>query len=190
MALDTWILSWSTSVIVQHVFGSLQKNFVWKENFRRLFHAIYGQCVCSNHYLLQFTICFVLCKAEVCFWLTLVIANVIRFVVKVAPSVKFISSNHLSSMTTRISEKTILSLDVWSLYFFPINFLILLIIFLKYVTQSKPMFWDCSWSWHFLVVHNQYFCITKMVIQCHCLRINIHESIHAKLKLEFMMKPL
>ena len=52
------------------------------------------------------------------------------------------------------------------------------------------MFWDCSWSWHFLVVHNKLFCSRKMVLRWHCLGINIHESIHVKFKLIFMMKPI
>ena len=52
------------------------------------------------------------------------------------------------------------------------------------------MFWECSCSLHFLVVHNKNICSGKIVIHWHCLRNNIHESIHVNLKLAVMMKPL
>ena len=59
-----------------------------------------------------------------------------------------------------------------------------------FVTKSRPMFWDCFWSWHFIVVFNKCVGSIKMVLPYHCLRINIHEIIHVKLNSAVMMKPL
>ena len=64
------------------------------------------------------------------------------------------------------TKKLTLSLDVWPGFFLfcILNVLIYLIILWKCINKPKPMFWDCSLSLHFLVVHNNCFCRTKRVL--------------------------
>ena len=99
LALDTWNVSWSNFVLVQQVLVVYWANVLRKENSHHVFHAISGESMCSNNCLLQFTVCVALCNVEN---LPLVFSHLIRSFIKVAPSVKFISSNHYSSTTTTL----------------------------------------------------------------------------------------
>ena len=69
--------------------------------------------MCSNHLLLQFPICITLCHLEFCFWLTLVLAHLIRGIGNISPSINSTSFSHSSSTTTTLSQEKTLSLDMW-----------------------------------------------------------------------------
>ena len=56
MAPDTLKFSRPSSVIVQEVLVVYLEDFIWKGIYHHVPHKIYGQTVCSNHYLLQFFI--------------------------------------------------------------------------------------------------------------------------------------
>ena len=121
-------------------------------------------------------------------------SRLIRAAGKVAPSVKFSIIKPLFLNDHNNFTKTLIFIVwcvVWLIFkLCIIKVLIWLIIFLTHVTKSQTVFWDWSLSWHFIVVNKKCFSSSRIVLQWHCLRINIHESIHLNLKLEVTMKSL
>ena len=82
-------------------FGSLLSKFILKRKLTsRISRNIWKKPVCSIHCLFQYPVCVSLSHVEILFLLNLFFALLVKTVGKVAPSVKFISSNHHSSMTT------------------------------------------------------------------------------------------
>ena len=82
-------------------------------------------------------------------------ARLIRVVGNIAPSVKFIPSNHYYSMTTIFSQifNFIVGCVAWLFVKLCIvKLMIKIIILWMHVTKSNIMLWQCSWSWHSIVV--------------------------------------
>ena len=67
---------------------------------------------------------------------------------------------------------------------------IYLIIFSTYVPKCNLIFWNCSWTWHLPLFLSKVFRSWKIFLHWNYLKIDIHESIHVKLKLVVMTKHL
>ena len=71
-------------------------------------------CVFQPLFTVIFLMCCFVSRGKLLFWFILYSSHLIRVVRKVEPSVKFISKNHYSSVTTIFSQNNLTSsLDVW-----------------------------------------------------------------------------
>ena len=142
-------------MLVQQVLLVYWTDFHWKENFNHISHAVYGQAVFSNHCLLQFPLCVHFYHAHFYLFIDSSFARLIRVVGNIAPSVKFIPSNHYYSMTTIFSQifNFIVGCVAWLFVKLCIvKLMIKIIILWMHVTKSNIMFCQCSWRWHSIVV--------------------------------------
>ena len=114
--------SWYLKCVFIHLcdsstcFGSIRRKFPLYTKFPSCFsHNIWTLCMFQPLFIAIYRMRRFVSREKFIFWFNIVFAGLIRDFGKIAPSFKFIPSNHLPSMTTiylRIFKT--LSLDVWS----------------------------------------------------------------------------
>ena len=107
MALDTYFFK-STSVLFQQVLVSLKRKFLSRISYNistiRVFQPLFIAIFCMHRFV---------SRRNHMFLLSLVFACLMRGVINVLPSGKFISSKHSSSKASTFKEKLSSLLDVW-----------------------------------------------------------------------------
>ena len=172
-----------------------QQDWVVHLSYFHIYHdvprAIYGQCECSNHFLLQFWKCIAFFHMEL-FWLNLNFGRLFISGGKVSLPVKFIFKNILTQRPQYSCKMVHLFFSSFLLFF--------LLLFcqsldpthnlLKNITKYKPLFWYWSRFWSLFVFFNKFLGRWEVIILCNCLRINLHKIIHITLKSEVIIKLL